>query len=97
MAAENLEDIFTVTIYSTAAFAKLANDQLDTMAFSPHVDVIYTLGDGDVAVAAMAATFKRPVDTGGFNDFSGLSLPTVIYTLEYLSGSTWTAITAANF
>jgi len=41
--ATYITDTFRVDVYSTAAYAKLANDQLDTMSFTPHPDVIYTV------------------------------------------------------
>jgi hypothetical protein len=45
-----IQDIFRVDVYSTAAYAKLANDQLDTMSFTPHPDVIYTVAQAALNV-----------------------------------------------
>ena len=92
-----IQDIFRVDVYSTAAYAKLANDQLDTMSFTPHPDVIYTVAQNDLNVPKMDTLFKNPVDISGFNDFSSMTLPLVTYTLEYLSVSTWTALTSSNY
>jgi len=91
-----ITDSFTVKVYSTAAIAKLANDQPDTLTLNSHGNVFYTVGDADLSVASTSITVKKPTDPLGFNDFTTVSAPGLTYKLEFLSGSTWTAITTAN-
>lgn len=92
-----ITDTFTVNVYSTAAIAKLANDQLDTTFLNPHQDVTYIVGGADLAVSSTSITVKAPVDVLGFNDFSTVTTPSLTYALQCLIGTTWTTITSANY
>jgi hypothetical protein len=65
------------------------------MTFNPHPDVTYTVGEADLTVSPMSFISKPPTDPLGFNQFT--SSATVTHSLEFLSGSTWTAITSGNY
>ena len=93
MASSSIVDTFTVNVYSTAAIAKLANDQLDTMRLNPHEDVVYTFGASDLVVSSMTLSTSLPSDPLGFNVFATTNQPAITYALEFLSApTTWTTI-----
>lgn len=94
----SINDIFEVIVHPTVDIAILANSQLQTLAFNPHVDVVYTLGDQDLDVASIDYQVNYPVDPKGFNDFTSLNAPSATtIKLQFYDGNSWEDITLANY
>lgn len=92
-----LVDQFIVNVHPSKDIAILANSQLDTLVITPHPDVNYVVGSANLAVPTTDLKQNYPVDPSGLNDFTSTSLPSISYKLQFLSGSTWTDITTANY